>query len=420
VAADGVIGDDEMEALYDFVFSVARSYANVMPGHYGEFAAITDEESARAFLDRYAADTGPFGRGAAQHWWGLTLCRRAAELGEGEPLERYERIMSWLISEGCRIGGVTEADPRWRGRVDELDELRRVLARGAEVNAPKSDSRVEVFLSSSGVFAAVQQAASIYEPDPFDVEAIYAETRATFEQMVERAITPSLHAERGRLLLVLGESGAGKTHLLRGFRRYVHEFGRGFVTYAQLHSRSDDYARYLLQHVIDSLSRPYAGPKGEWTGLHELALGLPRLVGGELKERIDRLIEDTWEETENADDLARYVNCLVDDVLEHPELASFDPDLLRVLLYALYPSASTTARVYRYLRCEEMNAHDRQQIGDVVPRTGKDDPRWMIRDLGRLAFATQQAALVLMIDQAELAGFDESSKADVFSLSCIL
>jgi hypothetical protein len=34
VAADGVIGDDEMEALYDFVFSVALSYANVLPGHY--------------------------------------------------------------------------------------------------------------------------------------------------------------------------------------------------------------------------------------------------------------------------------------------------------------------------------------------------------------------------------------------------
>ncbi|HEY0483736.1 MAG TPA: hypothetical protein VGD37_39730, partial [Kofleriaceae bacterium] len=123
-AADGAIGDDEVEALYEFVFSAARHYAGVLPTIYGEFAAI-DEDSVRVFLDRYAADRSLFGRGATRHWPGLDLCRRAAELGEAEPLERYERMMVWLITAACQIGGVTEADPRWHGRVDELDELRR-------------------------------------------------------------------------------------------------------------------------------------------------------------------------------------------------------------------------------------------------------------------------------------------------------
>src|SRR5215510_5414395 len=62
VIADGTIGDDEIEAVYEFAFSVARHYASALPQVYGEFGAI-DEESARAFLDRYAADRGPFGRG---------------------------------------------------------------------------------------------------------------------------------------------------------------------------------------------------------------------------------------------------------------------------------------------------------------------------------------------------------------------
>lgn len=405
VAADGKIGDDEVEALYEFVFSVARHYAAALPSSYGEFAAI-DEESVRAFLDRYAADHRPFGRGANRHWPGLTLCRRAAELGEPEALERYERMMTWLISAVCQVGGVTEADPRWRGRVDELDELRRTLARDAVVEPSDVDLRLQAFLSPSRIFASVEQVASVFEPDPFDVETIHERVRASFKQMVDRATTPAQHTNRGRMLLMLGDSGAGKTHLLRGFRQHVHEYGHGFVAYAQMHSSSDDYARYLLQHVVHSLARPYAGPSGERTGLHELASGLPRLVGGALKARLARLSDDDWD---SSDSLAEYVNHLVDDLLEQSDLASFDPDLLRVLLYALYPQHRTTSRVYKYLLCENMNAHDRRWIGDVVPRTDKGDPVWMIRQLARLAFVTQQAALVLMVDQAELAGFEAAS-----------
>ncbi|HEY0477776.1 MAG TPA: DUF87 domain-containing protein, partial [Kofleriaceae bacterium] len=286
------------------------------------------------------------------------------------------------------------------------DELRRQLARAAVVEVPDADLRLQAFLSPSRIFASVEQSASVFEPDPFDVETIHERARTAFKQMVDRATTPSQHVNRGRMLLVLGGSGSGKTHLLRGFRQHVHEYGRGFVAYAQLHSSSDDYARYLLQHVVHSLAQPYAGPSGERTGLHELASGLPRLVGGALQARVARLVDEDWD---SPDTLADHVNHLVDDLLEQPDLASFDPDLLRVLLYALYPQHSTTSRVYKYLLCENMNAHDRRRIGDVVPRTDKGDPVWMIRQLARLAFVTQQAALVLMVDQAELAGFEASS-----------
>lgn len=407
VAADGVIGDHEIDALYDLLFSAARHYASVMPAAYGELDAI-DEESARTFLERYTADRGPFGRAAAYHWPGLALCRRAVQLGEPEALERYERMMTWLIDEACRIGGIAEADPRWRGRVDELADLRRSLARDADVAPPPpgEDLRVQAFLAPSRIFAAVQQASSVFDVDPFDVETIHEDTRAAFEELVERATTPAQHADRGRMLLVLGESGTGKTHLLRGFRRHVHEYGRGFVAYAQLHSGSDDYARYLLHHVVDSLARPYAGPSGERTGLHELASGLPRLVGEPLKTRIDRLVDDTWESPES---LAGYVNNLVDELLKQADVAPLGSDLLRIMLYALHPDQRTTSRVYQYLRCEDLNSHDRRWIGDVVPRTGKDEPHRMICSLARLAFVTQHAALVLMVDQAELAGFEAAS-----------
>jgi energy-coupling factor transporter ATP-binding protein EcfA2 len=407
VAADAVIKDQEIEALYEFLFSAARHYASVMPASYGEFAAI-DEESARGFLERYADDRGPFGHGASLRWPGLKLCHRAAELGDPEALERYQRMMTWLIDEACQIGGVSESDMRWRGRVDDLSELRRTLAHDSRVKPPSVDLRVQAFLTPSRVFAAVQQAFSIFDVDPFDVESIHKETRAVFEQLVARATTPSQHSELGRLLLVLGDSGAGKTHLLRGFRRYVHEYGRGFVAYAQLHSGADDYARYLLHHVIDSLARPYSGPAGERTGLHELASGLSRLVGEPLRSRIERLVDDTWETSES---LAGYVNTLVDELLKQADLAPFDSDLLRVLLYALHPDHRMTSRIYKYLRCEDMNTHDRRWIGDAVPRTGKDEPHRMIVSLARLASVTQNAAFVIMVDQAELAGFEASTAA---------
>jgi Helicase HerA, central domain/AAA ATPase domain len=407
VSADDTICDEEIDAVYDLVFSIARHYANVQQARYGAFEAIEHGE-VRPFLECYAADTGPFGRKAERHWQGLFLCRKSAELGETEPLERYERLMSWLIAEACRIGSVTESDPRWRGRVDELHELRRALAHHAKVASPKVDLRVQAFLTPTRAFAAVQQASSVYDDDPFDVETIHAETRQAFAEMVERATSPDIYGDRGRMMLILGDAGTGKTHLLRGLRKHVQEYRHGFVVYAQLHSSSEDYARYLLQHVVDSLARPYAGPSGDQTGMNELISGLPELVGGELRPRVERLIHDKWE---TAESLADYIADLADDMLLHRELTSFDPAFLRVLLFALHPDPRITSRVYKYLRCEDMSAADRRWIGGTPPRIDKDDPRRMIHELGRLAFVARGGALVLMVDQADLAGFNAASVA---------
>ncbi|HEX7839820.1 MAG TPA: hypothetical protein VF469_20230 [Kofleriaceae bacterium] len=206
------------------------------------------------------------------------------------------------------------------------------------------------------------------------------------------------------MLVVLGDSGAGKTHLLRGFRRHVQEGNRGFVVYAQLQSRTEDYSRYLLFHLVESLSRRYAEQSGR-TGLRELASGLLRLARPPLRERLERLADDTWDARGS---LADHVNELVNDLLGIPELESFDRDLLRVLVYALRPDPRTTSSVYKYLHCEDMNAHDRRWIGDVTPRTRDDHPHWMIRDLARLAAVTGRA-LVVMVDQVDLAGFEADS-----------
>lgn len=410
-AADGKITDDEVSALYEFLFSAARHYATVLP-QYREFLAI-DEESTRQFLAHYASDNGSFGERATLHWPGLTLCRRASDLGEPEPLERYERMMTWLIPAACEIGSVTEADPRWSARVAELHGLRRTLAKTAAGRAkPAQDPRVQAFLGSHGVFAAVAQASSVFDSDPFDVEKIHHDVRQSFEQLVDRAASPSQHGDRGRMLLILGESGSGKTHLLRGFRRYLHEYGRGFAVYAQMSASTTNYVRYLLHHVVDSLSRPYSGPSGEQTGLRELAIGLARLVPDPLRSEIEQLAEGAWTTPESLRD---HVNRLVDDLLQQTSLPGVDPDLLRVMLYALYPDQRTISRADKYLRCEDMSLHDRLWLGDVQPRLRDDDPKRMIQALARLMFLTRQAALVLMVDQAELSAYDATISRTAFT-----
>src|ERR1041384_1294704 len=125
MTADGEIDDREIESLHDVLASVARQYAHVVPG-YAVFAVI-DARNTRAFLAHYAADRGPFGRGATNRWPGLTLCKRAADLGASEALGRYEQMMNWLIAEACQGRDGAAQGARWRGQVDDLDELRKTL-----------------------------------------------------------------------------------------------------------------------------------------------------------------------------------------------------------------------------------------------------------------------------------------------------
>ena len=81
-----------------------------------------------------------------------------------------------------------------------------------------------------------------------------------FERMVNRVLEPSGLAS-GRILLLLGESGSGKTHLMRAFRNQVHSRHRGYCGYMQMTAFTGQYGRYVLNNLIESLDKPYYEPE---------------------------------------------------------------------------------------------------------------------------------------------------------------
>lgn len=407
LAADGSVDDTEIDELYEYLFTVGRHYASVVDG-YGPFDAL-DSDSAKHFLDHYDHDKGPFGYRcpADKRWPGLDLCRRAAQLGDEGALDRYERLVAWLTNESLHIGHVDPADIRWKPRLRQIGELRKALARASRLDRRPRDLRADVFLSGRRVFSSIAQPSSIFDDDPYDVELVHEQARESFTRLLDRAARPEENRDGNRMFLLLGDSGAGKTHLLRAFRRLVHDNRFGYAAYAQLQSRASDYGRYLLHHVVASLDRPYASFVPDRTGLHEVATGLQRFVGEPLRGRLIQLSNADWPETSS---LADHVNDLVDELLRRKELSQFDPDFLRVLIYTLREDPAITTRVAKYLRCEDMTSYDRRWIGEVVPRTGADDPLHMVRNIARLVYVTQRRSLVMMVDQAELAGFSEERR----------
>lgn len=270
----------------------------------------------------------------------------------------------------------------------------------------EGDPRVRVFCAAGGpeVFDGIVYGTQIWSVDPFDVPSVHAEARQTFSDLLDRAARSS-GSTNGRVFLLLGEAGSGKTHLLRAFRHRTHTNGGGYCGYLQLTTRADDYARYVLANLVDSLELPYEGRTGGrgpdgWTPSPTTGLG--RLAdavldaAGTIRHAQRRLLE----EATAPDALAPAVYAVADEIARVPRFAGVDVDVLRVVLFLLSRDPRVRAVASKWLRCEDLSRYDREWIGDMVPRTGADMPRRQILALGRL-MATVDAALVLLVDQME-------------------
>lgn len=265
--------------------------------------------------------------------------------------------------------------------------------------APKtSDPIITAFCSPTSleVFGGIVHGCQVWSPDPLDVEEIHADAREAFARLLRRATAPEPPVA-GKTLLLLGEAGSGKTHLMRAFRAAAHAQGDGYCGYMQMVTRSDNYGYYVLSKLVDSLEQPYRVGEPN-SGLTRLARSLLDAISESLPDSDrDRFRDDLLE----PDEIARLVHRSADLAVQLPAFAHVDIDLLRALLFLVPNDARIRPRVLKWLRCEDLSAYDRELIGGLVPRTAPHMPLQTIVALGRLVGAIRPTALVLLVDQLE-------------------
>jgi energy-coupling factor transporter ATP-binding protein EcfA2 len=271
-------------------------------------------------------------------------------------------------------------------------------ARGSATPNDPVDRRVTAFCSTRypELFHTVAYANDIWKHDPFDVESIHQSAREKFQRIVGRVLEPSGLAS-GRILLLLGESGCGKTHLMRAFRNQIHSHSSGYCGYLQMTAFTGQYGRYVLNNLIDSLDKPYDESRSETTGLMRLSNALAESCRDIPRDRIDQLRE----RGQDQGGIDQLVGELADSIILDDRFSTIDVYLIQALLYLERNDPPVKARVLKYLRCEDLTEHDRRLLGGIVPCTDPDGPHRIIERLGRLIWAVEQVPLLICVDQLE-------------------
>ncbi len=392
IEADGYAEPEELERAAPLVSVAAQKYFQVLPRYesFGDGAATPDE--VERFLVAHRADGGAFGYANETAWRGLHLARLVERhTRNASPLRDLERML-------VRVMDAVFGDRQTEIERDARARLRDLFEPPAPTGA--ADPRALAFCRPDGpeVFSSVAHGSQIHERDPFDVESIHAEAREVFHRLVVRATTPEQHQHNhGRTLLVLGDAGSGKTHLLRAFRHAVCAQRLGYVGYLQLTSEVSDYARYVLRNLIDSLERPYDAPVFAESALLYLSDGLAEGRADLPRADLERLRADEL----SAEELSALLGGMVDRILRTEGLAALEADLVQALLLLQRRDPALQRRVIRFLRCEGLTPYEQRLLGGLAPRTEPDDPLRTIRQLGAIAYELQLASLVLLVDQVE-------------------
>ena len=246
----------------------------------------------------------------------------------------------------------------------------------------------------------------IWRADPVDVEAVHGAARRKFSDLLNAVTATRGSGVQARILLFHGQSGAGKTHLIRALRTSAHRTGKAYFGYAQMTPDVSNYADYYLRRLIASLEKPYDPDQGGISALARLTNGLvgdaavldPALL---VKLRDAKLSEAS---------LAKLVLSIADEIVAAPKFAgqSLDINIVRALLYLQRSDPRIDQRVRQYLYGHKLNDLSQEAVAALDPNTGEGRAFEMIESLGRLMWTVDGAALVFAIDQVEdLRSFDD-------------
>ena len=249
----------------------------------------------------------------------------------------------------------------------------------------------------------------VWRADPVDVEAVHAKARVKFYDLLEAVTAERASPSKPRILLFHGQSGAGKTHLIRALRTGAHRRAKAYFGYAQMTPDVSSYADYYLRRLVNSLEKPYDPDKGGESGLARLTR---RLVGDADVmpiEELDRLREAEMSET----DLARFVLALADDIAASEKFANeaLDINIVRALLYLQRADPRIDQRIRQYLQGRPLTDLSHVAVAALDPNTGDGRAFEIIESLGKLMWSADRSALVFAIDQVEdLRNFDDAEE----------
>ncbi|MEL6872180.1 MAG: ATP-binding protein, partial [Pseudomonadota bacterium] len=250
----------------------------------------------------------------------------------------------------------------------------------------------------------------IWRADPVDVEEVHADAREKFFGLLKAIARKEPQPAPARIMLFHGQSGAGKTHLIRALRTSAHSQELAYFGYAQMTPDVGSYADFFLRRLINSLEKNYDphDPLSE-SGLQRMTRKLVEESGAVSAEALERLRDGDLE----TDALANLVLDLADDIVASPEFAEQDLDIniVRALLYLQRSDTRIDQRVRQYLFGRELNEMSQATVPALDPNTGEGRAFEIIEALGRIMHTVDNAALVFCIDQVEdLRFFDNSEE----------
>jgi energy-coupling factor transporter ATP-binding protein EcfA2 len=249
----------------------------------------------------------------------------------------------------------------------------------------------------------------IWRADPVDVVEVHHKARRKFQDLLAAVTSGRNASTQSRILLFHGQSGAGKTHLLRALRTTSHREGKAYFAYAQMTPDISNYADYYLRRLVHSLERTYDPDREGETGLARLT----RKLVGDTEVLSRKELQDLRDASLDEDELARLVLRLADSVVASPKFRDLDLDIniVRALLYLERKDPRIDQRIRQYLFGRPLTPLAHQAVAALDPNAGEDRAFEIIAAFGTLMWTVERAALVFSIDQVEdLRFFDDAEE----------
>lgn len=249
----------------------------------------------------------------------------------------------------------------------------------------------------------------IWHADPVDVEGVHADARAKFRSLLDSVTSGTNRVGQARILLFHGQSGAGKTHLIRALRTSSHRAASAYFGYAQMTPDVGNYADYFLRRLVHSLEKPYDPDQGRESALSQLT--------SKLVDDANTIDAADLETLRDADleplALAQLILSLADQIMTSPRFdgQELDANVVRALLYLQRRDPSIDHRVRQYLQGRELTEMAHGAVAALDPNGGEDRAFEIISALGTVMWTLDRAALVFCIDQVEdLRFFDDAEE----------